>query len=65
MSQGTIKKLVSDRGFGFISGDEGEVFFHMSTVTGVTFESLHEGQRVEYSTSMGPKGRKAETVKPV
>lgn len=64
MSQGTIKKIVSERGFGFISGDDGEVFFHMSTVTGVTFESLHEGQRVEYSASSGPKGPKADMVKP-
>ena len=64
MPEGTIKKIVSDRGFGVISGDDGEVFFHMSTVTGVTFESLQEGQQVEYSASNGPKGPKADMVKP-
>ena len=65
MPQGTIKKLVSDRGFGFIAGEQEEVFFHHSTVSGSTFEGLHEGQSVEYEDEPGPKGPKATTVKPV
>ena len=62
MSQGTIKKLVSDRGFGFIEGEQGEVFFHHSAVEGTSFEDLHEGQKVEYTEGRGPKGPRAESV---
>lgn len=64
MPQGTIKKLVSDRGFGFISGENGEIFFHHSSVQETTFEALHEGQAVEYEEEPGPKGPRATTVKP-
>jgi CspA family cold shock protein len=57
MPQGTIKKLVADRGFGFISGqDRGDVFFHLSSVVGVSFEDLREGQAVEYEIDQGGKG---------
>ena len=45
MAQGTIKKLVSDRGFGFIASSGEELFFHHSSVQG-SFESLSEGQAV-------------------
>ena len=62
MSQGTIKKLVSERGFGFIEGEQGELFFHHSSVQGTTFEALSEGQRVEYTEGRGPKGPRAESV---
>jgi CspA family cold shock protein len=64
MPQGTIKKLM-DKGFGFIKGDNGELFFHMSSLEGVTFESLQEGQKVEYVETNGPKGPRAEAIKPV
>ena len=62
MAQGTIKKLVSDKGFGFIAGDDGELFFHHSAVEGASFESLREGQVVEYTVGRGPKGPRAESV---
>ena len=62
MSQGTIKKLVSERGFGFIEGEQGELFFHHSAVQGTSFESLHEGQKVDYTEGRGPKGPRAESV---
>ncbi len=65
MPQGTIKKVVSDRGYGFIKGEEGEFFFHHSVLEDTTIESLHEGQQVEYTASQGPKGLRAESVKPV
>ncbi len=71
MPQGVIKKIVSDRGFGFISGEGGDVFFHHSSVTGSTFEDLQDGQSVEYeleddSGSRGRgKGPRASSVKPV
>lgn len=63
MSQGTIKKLVADKGFGFIAGDNGELFFHHSSVEGVTFEELKEGQNVEFTEGQGPKGPRAEGVR--
>lgn len=63
MSQGTIKKLVSDKGFGFIEGEGGELFFHHSSVEGESFESLREGQAVEYTEGRGPKGPRAEAVR--
>lgn len=65
MSQGTIKKLVSDKGFGFIAGDGGELFFHHSAVEGSAFETLHEGQAVEYSEGRGPRGPRADVVRAV
>lgn len=63
MSQGKIKKLVSDRGFGFIEGDQGELFFHHSEVNGVAFEELSEGQDVEYEVGQGRKGPCATSVR--
>lgn len=62
MSQGVIKKLVSDKGFGFIEGERGELFFHHSAVQGASFETLREGQSVEYTEGRGPKGPRAESV---
>ena len=64
MPQGTIKKLVSDRGFGFIKGDNGELFFHSSEVQGGGFDSLREGQSVDYQEGQGKKGPCATNVKP-
>ena len=48
MPQGKITKLVSDRGFGFIAGERGEVFFHHSSVADSGFDNLQEGQTVQY-----------------
>ena len=46
MPQGQIKKL-TDKGFGFIAGESGELFFHQSSLQDVRFEELREGQTVE------------------
>ena len=67
MASGTIKKLVSEKGFGFIqTGDGGDVFFHHSTVQGTQFDSLAEGQHVEYTVEQGGgqkgKGPRAASV---
>ncbi len=62
MPQGNIKKLVSDRGFGFIEGENGELFFHHSEVQGVAFEELREGQTVEFEIGEGRKGPCATSV---
>ena len=63
MATGTIKKL-TDRGFGFITTDGGELFFHKSAVQGCSYEDLREGQSVEFVEGEGPKGPRAESVKP-
>jgi CspA family cold shock protein len=65
MSQGTIKKLISEKGFGFIQGEQGELFFHHTAVQGTPFEALREGQQVEYTEGRGPKGPRAESVTPI
>lgn len=58
MPQGTIRKIVGDRGFGFIGTDSGpEYFFHMSSVEGVRFDELREGQQVEFTIEKDPRGR--------
>ncbi len=70
MPQGTIKKLVADRGFGFISAASGDIFFHHSVVADNKFEELKEGQTVTYEIVTGPdergrdKGPRAVSVKP-
>ncbi len=64
MPQGTIKKL-TDKGFGFIVGDNGELFFHNSALEGVSFDDIREGQTVEYTEGTGPKGPRAENVRVV
>ena len=62
--KGKIKRLIRDRGFGFISAeDESEVFFHFSTLEGVDFETLEEGTDVEFDVEKGPKGPRAANVK--
>jgi CspA family cold shock protein len=64
VSQGTIKKL-TDKGFGFIEGERGDIFFHSSSVVGTGYDSLYEGQAVSYNEGQGPKGKRAENVQPV
>jgi CspA family cold shock protein len=65
MAEGTIKKL-TNKGFGFIKteGDK-DLFFHSSALQGVSFNELHEGQKVSYTEVQGQKGPCAENVKPV
>lgn len=71
MAQGTIKKIVQEKGFGFIAtaDDEGEdVFFHQSSIADGGFAGLARGQRVEYELAdarKGDKGPRAKSVKPV
>jgi CspA family cold shock protein len=48
MPEGTIKRLISDKGFGFIEGERGDIFFHHSALEGTNIEALQVGQRVEY-----------------
>lgn len=57
MTTGSIKKIVRDKGFGFIQQDGAteEVFFHSSAVENPTFDELNEGQRVEFDVEADPK----------
>jgi CspA family cold shock protein len=64
--RGKIKKLVRDRGFGFVRGDDGkEVFFHRSGLAATDYDSLSEGDVVEYVVQEGPRGARAENVRAV
>ncbi len=61
MARGTIAKIM-DRGFGFIKQDEGgDLFFHRNELDGVEFNSLREGQEVEFEKGQGRDGRPAAT----
>jgi CspA family cold shock protein len=61
---GTIKRLVSDKGFGFILADDGnEYFFHNSACTETAFDDLREGQVVTFDRGQGPKGPRGENIR--
>lgn len=61
---GTVKRLVTDKGFGFVAAADGrEYFFHQSACVGTSFEDLREGQAVTFDTGQGPKGPRAENVR--
>jgi CspA family cold shock protein len=61
---GTIKSLVTNKGFGFIArpGEEKDLFFHSSQLQGVLFEELHEGDTVSFEIVEGEKGLAAVNV---
>lgn len=64
MHTGKIKKLVRERGFGFISDTDGnEVFFHQSSILDVSFDSLKEEQEVEFEVEKSEKGPRAVSVR--
>ncbi len=61
---GTIKRLNTDKGFGFIANDTSqEYFFHQSAIYGEGIADLREGDSVEFDIGEGPKGPRAENVK--
>ena len=64
MATGTIKKVVSDRGFGFIAAEDGkEYFFHRSGVQpSLDFDRLAGGERVSFEIEQSPKGDRATNV---
>ena len=65
MATGTIKKVVADRGFGFIAGeDEKEYFFHRGGLdSSLDFDRLQGGERVEFDVEQSPKGPRANHVR--
>jgi CspA family cold shock protein len=66
MASGTIKKVISDRGFGFIAGEDGkEYFFHRDGLgAALNFEALRGGERVEFDLQSNPRGPRAVNVRP-
>lgn len=66
MATGTIKRVVADRGFGFIAADdEKEYFFHRSALDpALDFDRLVGGEPVEFTVEQSPKGPRANTVRP-
>lgn len=67
MATGTVKWFSSEKGFGFITQDEGgpDVFVHFSGITGSGYRNLEENQRVEFEVTQGQKGPQASNVRPI
>ncbi|MEA2685024.1 MAG: cold shock protein [Actinomycetota bacterium] len=66
MATGTVKFFNSEKGYGFISREQGEdVFVHYSNIQGSGYRSLQEGQRVEFDVAPGRKGEEAQNVRAI
>ena len=64
MAQGVVKWFSNQKGYGFITQDDGkDIFVHYSAVSGDGFKTLEEGVRVEFEITKGPKGEQATNVK--
>ena len=64
MATGKVKWFNDQKGFGFISSEQGkDVFVHHSVIEGQGFRTLQDGETVEYEAEEGPKGSKATRVK--
>ncbi|MFH1201241.1 MAG: cold shock domain-containing protein [bacterium] len=61
---GTIKRLVTEKGFGFIAAEglQKDLFFHSNSLVGATFDELKEGDAVSFETEESPKGLNATNV---
>ncbi|RKR74133.1 cold-shock protein [Frondihabitans australicus] len=65
MATGTVKWFNSEKGFGFITPDDGstDVFAHFSAISGSGYRNLEENQKVEFETTQGQKGLQAENIR--
>lgn len=66
MAFGTVKWFNADKGFGFITPDDGssDLFAHFSAISASGFRSLEENQRVEFDVTQGQKGPQASNIRP-
>jgi CspA family cold shock protein len=66
MATGTVKWFSSEKGYGFITPDDGsaDVFVHFSAIVGDGYRNLDEGQKVSYEVTQGQKGPQASNVQP-
>ncbi len=63
MMNGTVKWFNSEKGFGFITGEDGkDVFAHFSQIQSSGYKTLEEGQEVSFEITQGPKGPQAENI---
>jgi cold shock protein len=66
VATGTVKWFSSEKGYGFISQEDGpDVFVHFSSIQGDGYRNLEENQRVEFEITQGPKGAQAANVRPI
>ena len=67
MAQGTVKWFNAEKGFGFITPDDGgaDVFAHFSAIASSGYRTLDENQRVEFEIAQGQKGPQAANIRPV
>ena len=68
MTQGTVKWFSQEKGYGFITpddGDEEDIFVHYSGIAGSGFRSLEEGERVSYEPTQGRRGEQAANVRKI
>jgi CspA family cold shock protein len=67
VTTGTVKFFNAEKGYGFISLEEGDkdVFVHYSNIQGTGYKTLEEGQKVEFDVAPGRKGDEAQNVRPV
>lgn len=64
--EGTVKWFDERKGYGFITGEDGnDVFVHFSAIQETGFKTLNEGQRVKYEVTEGPRGQQAANVQPL
>jgi CspA family cold shock protein len=65
MPTGTVKWFRNEKGYGFITGEDGQdVFVHFSAIQMEGFKTLEEGQKVTFEVTQGPKGLQASNVRP-
>ena len=66
MTIGTVKWFNPDKGYGFITQEDGpDVFVHFSAISGEGYRNLEENQKVEFDVTQGPKGPQAANVRPM